>query len=251
MGPNRKKPAIVALGIALLLAGAIAVIMVVRRESPPAVPEKPRANSGGKGQAVNSDVSDLVRRLDDPEPEARESAARSLGKLGPAAHGAKTALLRLYKNDLAAFNRKAALYALVEIDPDTAAPLLVSVVKGGRNVAGRAGSVLLYEPADKLLPFGIDEIERCLAVEALGKIRDRHATPVLVEIVKRAQLQGLNPDWTHPRLFVSCARALGDIGVADPDVIASLQAAVRLEGAYVPEGLQIEADTALRKLGKK
>jgi HEAT repeat protein len=51
------------------------------------------------GPGAESAVPDLIRLLEDPDPEVRKAAARTLGRIGPAADAAVPALMRtLFEN---------------------------------------------------------------------------------------------------------------------------------------------------------
>ena len=49
---------------------------------------------GRMGSAAEPAVPDLVRLLDDADPEVRKAAARTLGRIGPTAEAAVPALMR-------------------------------------------------------------------------------------------------------------------------------------------------------------
>jgi HEAT repeat protein len=127
-------------------------------------------------------VPGLVARLDDPEPSARVEAAAGLAAIGPVALDAVPRLLRQAKDDPNQDARATAASALVRIDADAAAPLVVEYARvlaatglqerrGAAVVLGSLGAIA--KPAVPALVAALgddDALLRNRAAGALGSI---------------------------------------------------------------------------------
>jgi HEAT repeat protein len=149
-----------------------------------------------------------------------------------------------------------AVYALGCIGPEAspAVDLLISVVKGGQNRRGSSQSVDLFLPAPEMLPFIGDINDRCLAIDALGKIKDPKAVPVLVMIMQQIEAMQLRvfDQFQEGKCYLQAIGVLSEIGTADPAAVNALNAARNVpdSGSFATT-LRNEADTALRKIGSK
>jgi hypothetical protein len=131
------------------------------------------------GASSHLAVTDILNRLDDPDPEVRAEAARALGRTG-SAEGV-TALLERLRDPHSTIRTEAA-WALGEIGDPRAVPALVDVLS--------SGSEELQEAAAK----------------ALGAIGNQAA---------RLRLHGLIHEPRTDRVFTSVAEAISKLGVLE------------------------------------
>ena len=162
-------------------------------------------------------VPALVCELDDPDPQARSLAAHVLGRIGPAAHDARTALLRVATADPADFVREQAARTLGEIGRDDPAATddLVRMLEAG------------------------DAAERVAAARAVAFVGDgaARAVPGLTRALG-------DPD---AKLREEAAEALGGIGAPSKPAVPALLDLLRDPDPKV----RSEADEALRKISFK
>jgi HEAT repeat protein len=124
-------------------------------------------------------AADVVKRLDDPDPEVREEAARALGRIG--SHEAVDALIQRLRDPNSTIRPDAAR-ALGQIGSPAAVPALIEALS--------SGSV---------------ELEEACA-QALGAIGDRAA---------RTRLKRLLGEQRTERVFVSIAEAMSKLGIIE------------------------------------
>jgi hypothetical protein len=124
-------------------------------------------------------AADVIARLDDPDPEVREEAARALGRIG--SHEAVDALVHRLRDPNSTIRPDAAR-ALGQIGDPRAVPALIEALSGG--------SV---------------ELEEACA-QALGAIGDQAA---------RSRLRRLLQENRTERVFVSSAEAMSRLGIME------------------------------------
>ena len=124
-------------------------------------------------------ATEVTARLDDPDPEVREEAARALGRIG--SHEAVDALVQRLRDPNSTIRPDAAR-ALGQIGSPDAVPALIEALS--------AGSV---------------ELEEACA-QALGAIGDRAA---------RSRLRRLLQEKRTERVFVSSAEAMSKLGILE------------------------------------
>ena len=178
---------------------------------------------GGLGRAAVPAIPDLATTLQDPggKGNVAQEAARTLGRIGPPAHSAIPALVKLMETPDAAVPGQQAAIALAKIDPggDTVLPELIRALE-------REGSV---------------GVGAAIALESMGS-RAAPAVPALIRILMGSDSRTL-------RTYV--AKALGAIGPEACDAIPALEEATRRrERAGRPDGMddQGEARRALQKI---
>ncbi len=177
--------------------------------------------SGNLGAASVPAIPALVKQLKgDPVKEARETAARALGRIGKAAPTHKSAIEHLQaaaKDDPDHVTRTVAHGALAQMDVD---------------VPGQVGALRKFLQHD-------DALVRMKAAHALGMIGApaRGAAPEIVKVLEQ--------ETDHHRTGY-IARALGNTG--DPASLPALYAALKREKN---PGAQGEMRGAISKLGGK
>ena len=135
-----------------------------------------RTMDGISGHLAEADV---IKRLDDPDPEVRQEAARALGRIG--SHEAVDALIQRLRDPNSTIRPDAAR-ALGQIGSPAAVPALIEALS--------SGSV---------------ELEEACA-QALGAIGDRAA---------RTRLRRLLQEKRTERVFVSIAEAMSKLGILE------------------------------------
>ena len=135
-----------------------------------------RSVDGASGHVAATEV---IARLDDPDPEVRQEAARALGRIG--SHEALDALVQRLRDPNSTIRPDAAR-ALGQIGSPDAVPALIEALS--------AGSV---------------ELEEACA-QALGAIGDRAA---------RSRLRRLLQEKRTERVFVSSAEAMSKLGILE------------------------------------
>jgi HEAT repeat protein len=135
-----------------------------------------RSVDGASGHVAAAEV---IARLDDPDPEVRQEAARALGRIG--SHEALDALIQRLRDPNSTIRPDAAR-ALGQIGSPDAVPALIEALS--------AGSV---------------ELEEACA-QALGAIGDRAA---------RSRLRRLLQEKRTERVFVSSAEAMSKLGILE------------------------------------
>ena len=169
-------------------------------------------------------IPTLLHALDDKDPDVRNVAARSLGRMKlQAAEEALIALLG--KHDQAVSARIAAI--CIEMGPRTA-PLLIKTLRDGTPKARFWAARILGEIADPRAARSISEAlqdtdpdVRSAAVWAIGMIADRSSAPTIAPLLQ-------DPVWY---VRAHAAEALGKI--ADPSFASSLGEALRDQSWWV------------------
>lgn len=176
---------------------------------------------GNLGDQAAPAIAALIAQLgQDPFKEARETAARALGRIGKAVPTNRTAvkpLSRAATEDADAVTRTVALGALAMMNED---------------VPGQVKALRKFLHDD-------EPLVRMKAAHALGMIGTaaRSAAPEIVAVLEK-ETDG------HRRGYI--ARALGNTG--DPDSLAVLQKALKKETDRAAQG---EMRGAIQKLGGK
>jgi HEAT repeat protein len=190
---------------------------------------------GVVASACAADVAELVKRLADPDPDARRAAARALAEAGGDAKVAVPALVRALK-DRDLFVRRFAAQALGEIGPEArqAVPALRAALNDPRQEVQEAAATALGKMGPDAAAAALASVVRDRdrepevrrkAAQALARMgpEARAALPVLVSVLKgptRGMMRG--PDSGDIR--VEAAIALGSIARAgDRDVITALE----------------------------
>lgn len=163
----------------------------------------------------------LIAQLEaDPVKEARETAARALGRIGSAVPADRTAVKPLQKA------------ASGDADPVTRTVALGALAQMGEDVPGRVAALRKFLSHDEALV-------RMKAAHALGMI----GAPARAAAAEIAAALGKETD-AHRRGYV--ARALGNVG--DAEFLAVLEKALKNE---TDPGAQGEMRGAIQKLRGK
>lgn len=176
---------------------------------------------GNLGAKAAPAVEALVAQLGgDKNKEARETAARALGRISRAVPDNRAAVKPLEKA------------AKDDPDPVTRTVALGALAMMGEDVPGRVAALRKYLTHD-------DPLVRMKACHALGMIGEpaRGAAPEIAEVLGR-ETDG------HRRGYV--ARALGNVG--DPKFLPVLEKALEAE---TDDGARGEIRGAIQKLGGK
>jgi len=200
------------------------------------------------GAVATSAVPALVGNLSDPEPQVRQSAARALEQIGPAARPAIPALVRMFAADSASGARRGAGLALGRIDATTqevVGQAALALQDGDRGVRQSAAVLLMASgPAVKAAAGALeraltdeDESVRLYAAAAIGRAGapDR-AVPLIItglgsfDLAVRSEAAGLLPEFSTGR----------------PEVIQALTTALRDDEAQV----RMAAADALGTIGR-
>src|SRR6266516_2043833 len=177
---------------------------------------------GQIGPAARPVTAALVAALDDPENRVRAEAAQALRYVNPRASGAIAALARRL-SDPAPMVRSRAAEALWDMAPESQAALPALIQ-------------LLNDP--------VHAYEGALCMQELGPLAS-NAVPDLIDVVKQGvaghppkqKFSSLHSDQEDPRAHARAiaAKALGKIGIANAQVLDTLQDALKypptLEGA--------------------
>lgn len=176
---------------------------------------------GTRGEAALPGVPALIAQLKaDSYKEARETAARALGRIGNAVKTNREAVEPL---------REA---ALKDSDPVTRVVALGALAMMEQDVSGQITALRKYLHHDEPLV----RMKTCHALGMLGTIA-KAAAPEMVPVLE----QETDP---HRRGYI--ARSLGNTG--DPSSLPSLYKAIKKE---TDEGAKGEMRGAIRKLGGK
>jgi HEAT repeat protein len=176
---------------------------------------------GNHGEAALPGVPALIAQLkDDSHKEARETAARALGRIGKAVRTHRTAVEPL---------RRAAAQ---DADPVTRVVALGALAMMEDDVPGRITALRKYLHHDEPLV----RMKACHALGMLGTVA-KAAAPEIVGVLEQ------ETD-SHRRGYI--ARSLGNTG--DPNSLAALYQAIQKE---TDAGAKGEMRGAIRKLGGK
>ncbi len=178
----------------------------------------------------SNEAKRLVKQLADPAK--RDQATRSLIQLR--ADAAPALIDALLTND--SFLRDIASRTLVQIGPQAVSPLCQALTSAHPEVRGRAAEVLGRIKDQHAVPFLLDALRsefytvRAKAAIALGQIRDAQAIPLLINALKDKEPQvraaasiGLGK-FSDPRTFES----IGNVLLDDPQIDARQAAAKAL-----------------------
>lgn len=176
---------------------------------------------GNQGAKAKAAIPELIAQLEqDKVKEARETAARALGRIGKAAPDDRTAVKPLKKA------------GADDADPVTRTVALGALAMMGEDVPGQVAALRKFLSHDEALV-------RMKAAHALGMI----GTPAKGAAAEIAAVLEKETDG-HRRGYV--ARALGNVG--DADFLPALEKALKKE---TDPGAQGEIKGAIQKLGGK
>jgi HEAT repeat protein len=182
--------------------------------------------------SARADVNSLMADLSSKDADIRRSAASELGKMGPDAKPAFSALVKALKDEDKYVRRFSAL-AIGNLGSDVkgaAAALSVAlkdrekvVVQAAADALAKTGPEGVKPLTDLVKDKGIDAVSRKKAVESLGKIGKvaKDAVPDLVEVLKSAG--GRRPDQAALNLRMEVVVTLGQIGPDAKEAVAPLE----------------------------
>lgn len=188
----------------------------------------------------------LIAALQDPQHRVREAVIWALGQLGEQGTEAAPHVLKVGQTDVNLDNRAAAVSALGNIGPPArdAVPWLLSVARGGKGERGEQP----YQTTKEVLPLVKNAVLRIEAIRSLGKIRTNNADAL--GFLNRMLRQGREEAATNGAgYFIAAAEALTLIGYDSPSFRTELQRARSLkEQGPVYQRMREAADKALKAL---
>jgi HEAT repeat protein len=202
-----------------------------------------------------AELTDLVKKLKSPDPDARRAAARELAEMGPEAKPAAPALIQSLR-DKDTFVRRFSAQAIgaIGVDPKVGIPALVLALRDNRKEVqeaaaeslGAMGPNAVRPLLDVLKNDGMDSNVRRRAAMSLGKIGPA-AKSAVPDLVAALQGGGNNKKGSTgtASIRIDLVNALGDIATADDkNAVSALQGITVRRDPAMTQAIR----TAVRKI---